>query len=140
MKEMFSIRKAPAKFGGALASLPLNDLFSRKKSLVGLDIGSSSLKLAEIQENRDGYLLSHFSQVPLEKGVIEDGILIRPEALSDKIKILFKNSGLNRKGIVTSLSGNSAIVKKVTLPSMEDAELRDLIRDEASKYLSLIHI
>ena len=135
MKEMFSSLKAPAKFGGALASLPLNDLFSRKKSLVGLDIGSSSLKLAEIQENRDGYLLSHFSQVPLEKGVIEDGILIRPEALSDKIKILFKNSGLNRKGIVTSLSGNSAIVKKVTLPSMEDAELRDLIRDEASKYL-----
>ncbi len=135
MKEMFSGLGTPAKFGGALASLSLKDLFSRKKQLVGLDIGSSSLKVAEIQETRDGYLLSHFSQIPLEKGVIEDGVLIKPEALSDKIKILFRDSGLNRRGIVTSLSGNAAIVKKVTLPSMEDAELRDLIRDEASKYL-----
>jgi type IV pilus assembly protein PilM len=135
MKELFSGLKMSAKFGGRLGSLPLNDLFSRKKQLVGLDIGSSSLKLAEIQENRDGYLLSHFSRIPLEKGIIEDGILIRPEALAEKIKLLFKDAGLTRRGIVTSLSGNAAIVKKVTLPSMEEAELRDLIRDEASKYL-----
>ena len=135
MKELFSGLKAPAKFGGALSSYPLGDLFSRKKQLVGLDIGSSSLKLAEIQDNRDGYHLSHFSQVPLERGVIEDGVLIKPESLAEKIKILFQNAGLGRRGIVTSLSGNSAIVKKVTLPSMEETELRDLIRDEASKYL-----
>ena len=135
IKERFSGLKGPAKFGGTLASLPLHSLFSRKKQLVGLDIGSSALKLAEILENRDGYLLSHFSRIPVEKGVIEDGVLIKPEALAEKIKILFKDAGLSRRGIVTSLSGNSAIIKKVTLPSMEDAELRDLIRDEASKYL-----
>jgi type IV pilus assembly protein PilM len=93
------------------------------------------LKLAEILENKDGFILNHFSQIPLEKGIIEDGVLIEPGSLTEKIKDLFKGTALNRKGIVTSLSGHSAIIKKVTLPSMEDAELRDLIRDEASKYL-----
>jgi type IV pilus assembly protein PilM len=135
MKDLFSSLKLPAKFSTSLASLPLDDIFSGKKQLVGLDIGSSSLKLAEILENKDGFILNHFSQIPLEKGIIEDGVLIEPGSLTEKIKDLFKGTTFNRKGIVTSLSGHSAIIKKVTLPSMEDAELRDLIRDEASKYL-----
>ena len=135
MKDLFSSLKMPAKFSTSLASLPLDDIFSGKKQLVGLDIGSSSLKLAEILENKDGFILNHFSQIPLEKGIIEDGVLIEPGSLTEKIKDLFKGTVFNRKGIVTSLSGHSAIIKKVTLPSMEDAELRDLIRDEASKYL-----
>jgi type IV pilus assembly protein PilM len=135
MKDLFSRFKAPGKVGKSLASLPLNHLFSGKKQLVGLDIGSSSLKLAEIEENKGGYILNHFSQIPLEKGVIDDGVLSDPGALTEKIKTLFKGTGLNRKGIVTSLSGHSSIIKKVTLPSMEDVELRELIRDEASKYL-----
>ena len=135
IKDLFSGLKMPAKFSTSLASLPLDDIFSGKKQLVGLDIGSSSLKLAEILENKDGFILNHFSQIPLEKGIIEDGVLIEPGSLTEKIKDLFKGTAFNRKGIVISLSGHSAIIKKVTLPSMEDAELRDLIHDEASKYL-----
>ena len=49
------------------------DLFGGSKQLAGLDIGSSSIKLAEIQETPKGHILSRFSQIPLEKGVIVDG-------------------------------------------------------------------
>ncbi len=55
--------------------------------------------------------------------------------MSSLVKELFKNSGCKGKGIVTSLSGSSVIVKKVTLAQMEESDLRDLIRDEAGKYL-----
>ena len=82
MKDLFSCLKLPAKFSTSLASLPLDDIFSGKKQLVGLDIGSSSLKLAEILENKDGFILNHFSQIPLEKGIIEDGVLIEPGSLT----------------------------------------------------------
>ncbi|MBN1612859.1 MAG: type IV pilus assembly protein PilM [Deltaproteobacteria bacterium] len=115
--------------------LNVKDVFSRKKKVVGLDIGSSSLKLAEIVDTAKGPQLTYFSSVPLDRGVVADGVLVEPEMVTAKLKDLFKAFGSRKKGIVTSLSGNSVIQKKVTFASMEEDELRELIRDEAGKYL-----
>jgi type IV pilus assembly protein PilM len=115
--------------------LNLKEIFSGKNKLVGLDIGSNSLKLAEIISSSRGYVLNRFLQIPLPKGIITDGVLADPNALTLKIKELFRNSGCGRKGIVTSLAGNSVIIKKVTLDQINETELRDLIHDEAGKYL-----
>jgi type IV pilus assembly protein PilM len=115
--------------------LDIKEMLSGKKSLVGLDIGSSSIKLAEVISNSKGHYLNCFSEILLPKGVIVDGILADAVTLSAKIKEIFKLSKCGRKGIVTSLAGNSVIIKKVTLEQMNEDELRDLIRDEAGKYL-----
>ncbi|MEN6317781.1 MAG: type IV pilus assembly protein PilM [Syntrophaceae bacterium] len=112
------------------------DLFpGSKQQLVGLDIGSSSIKLAEIEGTSQGYILNRFSQIPLAKGVIVEGVPVEEQELAIQIKELFKQSGCKRKGIVSSLSGHSVIIKKVNFPSMEENELRFLIKDEAGKYL-----
>jgi type IV pilus assembly protein PilM len=115
--------------------LDLKEIISGKKRLVGLDIGSSSLKLAEVISNSKGHYLNRFCEIPLPKGVIVDGNLADASILSQKIKEIIKVSKCGRKGIVTSLAGNSVIIKKVTLEQMNETELRDLIRDEAGKYL-----
>ncbi len=111
------------------------DLFAGSKKIVGLDIGSSSLKLAEVISSSKGYILNQFLQIPLPKGIIVEGVLVDAGELSLKVKELFKKSGLQRRGIATSLSGNSVIVKKVTLAQMQETELRELIRYEGGKYL-----
>jgi type IV pilus assembly protein PilM len=111
-------------------------LFPASKELVGLDIGSHSLKLVEIVETaKKGYVLNRFLRIPLAKGVVVDGVPVEQQELAQKIKEVFKQSKCKRKGIVTSLSGHSVIVKKVTFPAMEESELRDLIKDEVGKYL-----
>jgi type IV pilus assembly protein PilM len=110
-------------------------LFGRRKPVVGLDIGSSSIKLVEILDTAQGYMLNHFSMLALPRGVIVDGVLQDPRTLTERLKELFKRTGLGNKGIVTSLSGHSVIVKKVNFATMEDKELRELIHDEAGKYL-----
>ena len=107
----------------------------KKQQLAGLDIGSSSIKLVEIQDSAKGYTLSRFSQRPLARGVIVDGAVADPDALSAAIKELYKQSGCKRRRIVTSISGHAVIVKKVTFSQMEENELRELIHDEAGKYL-----
>ncbi len=111
------------------------DLLPASKSLVGLDIGSSAIKLTEIVETPKGYVLSRFSQIPLVTGVIVDGVPVEQQELAIKIKQLFKQSGCKRKSIVTSLSGHSVIIKKVNFPIMDETELRELVKDEAGKYL-----
>ena len=134
--EKKSRTKSSAKPGAILSFLPnLKGIFSARKELVGLDIGSSSLKLVEIQEAKAGYVITHFSETPLKRGIIEDGVLVDLDALTEAVKTLFKQTGLHGRAIVTSLSGHATIAKKVTFPTMEEAELNDLIHDEASKYL-----
>jgi type IV pilus assembly protein PilM len=113
----------------------INKLFSPPKKLVGLDIGSSSLKLVAMQESSKGYILKSFHQVPVRRGVIVDGALVGHEELTARIKELFQLSGCRIKSVVTSLSGHAVIVKKVSFTSMDQGELRELIHDEASKYL-----
>jgi type IV pilus assembly protein PilM len=133
---MIDIKKLFSSIKPAVGLDIFKSLFPGSKELVGLDIGSSSLKLAEIVETpKKGYVLNRFSQVPLAKGVVVDGVPVDQQELALKIKELFKQSKSKRKGIVTSLSGHSVIVKKVTFPTMDEAELRDLIKDEVGKYL-----
>lgn len=116
--------------------LDIKSLFSGSRGVVGLDVGSSSLKLAEVVDaSTGGYLLNRFSQISLPRGVIVDGIIQESELLTEKVKELFRTSGNRRKGIVTSLSGHSVIIKKVDFPTMEEEEMRDMIRDDAAQYL-----
>ncbi len=102
---------------------------------MGLDIGSSALKLVEISDSPNGYALQHLSHLKLPRGVIVGGLLIEPSILTDKIKEIYKASGLRTKKVVTSLSGHTIIVKKATFPLSEEAELRELLHDEGEKYL-----
>lgn len=113
----------------------IKDLFTGSKKVVGLDIGSSNLKLIEILETPKGYLLNQHSQIPLPKGVIVDGLLVEQDILTDTIRGLFKQAKVKSKIVVSSLSGQSVIVKRVNIPAMEEEEVRDMIHEEASKYL-----
>jgi type IV pilus assembly protein PilM len=113
----------------------IKSLFSGGQQPAGLDIGSSCIKLAEVQDNPKGRILTRFSRIPLAKGVIVDGAVMEPEALTATIKELYQQSGCKSKKIVTSISGHAVIVKKATFAQMDGEELRALIRDEAGKYL-----
>ncbi len=132
---------APAKeskLGKSLQSftkLDLKSLFSGKKQFVGLDIGSSSLKLVEILGQKGAYTMNRFLMAPLAPGIVVDGAVVEVDALAETLKGLFKNSGCQKKEIVASLSGHNVIIKKAPFPEMPDKDLQDTIRDEASKYL-----
>jgi len=111
------------------------NLFSGSKKVVGLDIGSNFLKLVEIEDTTQGYVLKNFAQVPLDRGIVEDGLVKNELALSDKIRELFKTSKSNIKSVVTALAGHSVIIKKANFAQMEDEELRELLTDEAENYM-----
>jgi type IV pilus assembly protein PilM len=113
----------------------IKSLFSGAQQLAGLDIGSSCIKLVVIKDNPKGRILTLFSSIPLAKGVIVDGAVMAPEALTATIKELYKKSGCKIKNIVASISGHAVIIKKATFAQMDEDELRALIHDEAGKYL-----
>jgi type IV pilus assembly protein PilM len=110
-------------------------LFRRAKSLVGLDIGSSSVKAIELKSAGKGFRVSAIGVESVPPDSIVDGAIIDGGAVADAVRRLFANKRFKAKDVVASLSGNSVIVKKITLPSMTEAELSESIYWEAEQYI-----
>ena len=110
-------------------------LFRRTKSLVGLDIGSSSVKAIELKPAGKGYRVSAMGVESVPPDSIVDGAIIDGGAVADAVRRLFSNKRFKAKDVVASLSGNSVIVKKITLPNMTEAELSESIYWEAEQYI-----
>jgi type IV pilus assembly protein PilM len=110
-------------------------LWSKKKDVIGLDIGSSSIKLVELGEGRGGYKLQNLAISPLPPEAIVDGALMDSVIIIDAIRDLVSSSKTKIKNVVASVSGHSVIVKKITLPFMTEAELEESIQWEAERYI-----
>jgi type IV pilus assembly protein PilM len=110
-------------------------LFRRSKSLVGLDIGSSAVKAIELKPAGKGYKVGAIGVEPIPPDSIVDGAIIDSAAVADAIRRLFLNKQFRAKRVAASLSGNSVIVKKITLPVMSEQELGESIYWEAEQYI-----
>ena len=110
-------------------------MFGRSKSLVGLDIGSSAVKAIELKPAGKGYKVAAYASEPIPPDSIVDGAILDGAAVVDAIRRAFESRGIKTKDVAASLSGNAVIVKKITLPSMTDAELSESIQWEAEQYI-----
>src|SRR3954468_15188756 len=99
-----------------------------KKPGGGLDIGSSAVKAVEIKPAGKGFKVVAFGSEPVPPDSIVDGAIIDSSAVADAIKRLFSNKAFKTKEVAASLSGNAVIVKKISLPSMTEAELGESIQ------------
>jgi type IV pilus assembly protein PilM len=110
-------------------------LFSKSRSLVGLDIGSSAVKAVELKPAGKGYRVSAFGTEAVPSDSIVDGAIIDGVAVAAAIRRVFENKAFKTKEVAASLSGNAVIVKKISLPVMSATELDESIYWEAEQYI-----
>lgn len=110
-------------------------LFSRQKPLVGLDIGSSSVKAVELRRVKKGFELIHAGLEPLASDTVVDGAIMDALSVSDSIGKVFTGQRIKTKTVATSVSGHSVIVKKIPLPVMSEEELEESIQWEAEQHI-----
>jgi type IV pilus assembly protein PilM len=119
----------------SLAETDLLSMFTPKRQLVGLDIGSSGIKLVQLKENRGRYILQKFGFKPLEPEVIVDGTVMDEGRVVSAIKELFEETNIRVKQVAVSISGHAVIIKKISLPPMPDEELEGQVRLAAEQYI-----
>jgi len=109
----------------------------RKASVVGLDIGSSSVKAVEIaSKGRDkGFELRGLGIAALPNEAIVQGAFLNSSAIVDSISEAIEVGRIKATDAVVAVSGHSVIVKKVGLPLMSRGELEDQIQWEAEQYI-----
>ncbi|HYR46893.1 MAG TPA: type IV pilus assembly protein PilM [Thermoanaerobaculia bacterium] len=111
-------------------------LFRKSKSLVGLDIGSSAVKLVELKDAKGGgYRLVKTGIELLSPEAIVDGAIMDASLVVDAVNRVIAALNVRNNDFGTSLSGHAVIVKKVSLPAMSAEELAESIRWEAEQYV-----
>jgi type IV pilus assembly protein PilM len=110
-------------------------VFGRNKPVVGLDIGSSAVKVVELRPSGRSYKVVSFGTELVPGETIVDGAIIDAAAVAGALDRLFVRAGIKTREVAASLSGNSVIVKKITLPVMTEAELSESIQWEAEQYI-----
>ena len=110
-------------------------VFGKKDNLVGLDIGSRSIKAAEIVETKRGSALKSMGSIDIAHGVIEEGTINDPESVAESIQQLWKSSGIKESNVAVSIGGYSVIVKKIIVQTMAEEQLQETIHFEAEQYI-----
>jgi len=108
---------------------------ARGKNALGLDIGTSSIKLVQLKESKKGIQLASFSMAPLPSEAIVDGAVMNSGAVVDTIQAMVAAQKLKNRECALSISGHSVIIKKISLPAMTPEELDESIKWEAEQYI-----
>lgn len=105
------------------------------KNLVGVDIGTTSIKVCQLKESRRGLSLVRFAYAPIEPQVIVDGQVMDSGAVIESLQRLFRDAKIRQKDIAVSVSGQSVIIRKISVPTMTDSELDEQIQWEAEQHI-----
>lgn len=104
-------------------------------TLVGLDIGSSTIKVAEVARAGREFRIARAAVVPTPYGAVMEGAVANTETLRDAISSAFEQAGIRNRRVNTALGGKSTVVREIQLPAMPDEEMAKAIRFEAERYL-----
>ncbi len=108
---------------------------SEKTPLVALDIGTSSIKMAQLAGSDNKFELLNFGVMPLQEEAIVDGVVRRQEEVVEALEKMIKNEKIDTRFAVASISGEAVIIKKIRVPLMSEAELAESIYHEAEQYI-----
>ncbi|HMK64786.1 MAG TPA: type IV pilus assembly protein PilM [Thermodesulfobacteriota bacterium] len=108
---------------------------SDKENYIGVDIGSSAIKVCQLLYRRQEIILQSFGMAPLPPQSIANGVIQNPGIIADALKALYNHLQIKSKKIVFALSGYSVFIKKITLPVLSEKELSQSLQFEAQQHV-----
>src|SRR6476619_1232946 len=102
---------------------------AKGKLALGLDIGSTSVKIIQLKEQRRRgqlvYSLESFGMKPLPPEAIVDGALMNSTAIVQAMQELLGELKVKQREVAIGVSGHSVIIKKISMPRMTQEELEE---------------
>ncbi|MHB1000605.1 MAG: type IV pilus assembly protein PilM [Armatimonadota bacterium] len=106
------------------------------ESLIGIDIGSSNIKIVHAEMTKHGSRITHVVSCPTPLDAVKEGVIVSIPDVASAIQFAMRSAGIKGTSTVTAVSGPGVIVRNVQLPKMSEQVLRKSIRFEAGKYIS----
>jgi type IV pilus assembly protein PilM len=110
-------------------------MFASKRNVIGIDVGTSAVKIVRLLESRGTFSLENVGIMPLAPETIVDNTIMDSTVVVEAIRNLLAAMKIKTKQVATSVSGHSVIIRKISLPLMTEAELDASIQWEAEQYI-----
>ncbi|EQC52591.1 type IV pilus assembly protein PilM [Bacteriovorax sp. DB6_IX] len=105
------------------------------KKVIGLDIGLSSVKIAEVASSGDTFKLLKYASIPLPDTVLIEDEIQKEEELLSAIEEAFNEIGAKNPSVCLGLFGPNTVVRKLQLAGGDEEEIEDQVLWEAEQYL-----
>jgi type IV pilus assembly protein PilM len=105
--------------------------------VVGLDIGTTAVRAAELSARRGKVVLDRIGQAGLPEGAVVDGEVIDPAAVAVAIKDLWRRTKIGSRRVIIGVANQRVVVRLVDLPWMQPEELRSTLAFQAGDYLPI---
>ncbi len=110
-------------------------LFGRKRTTIGLDIGSGLVKVAVMDHSSSEPELVRVAIVPLLADAIVEGEVMDPGIVSEAIRSAMERVGGPKGAVVTAVGGRDVIIKKLQIERVREQQARELMRWEAEQHV-----
>ena len=123
----------------------LKDLFSdlgqgKGDNFVGIDIGSSAIKVVQLKKDKGRILLETYGEVALGPYQYEGGVMgqlttLENDKLTEALRNLIEQANVSAKRAVMSISSATSLIFILTIPHINQRELSGVVQSEARKYI-----
>src|SRR5262245_11568586 len=110
-------------------------MFGRKKTTIGLDIGSGFIKVAVIDHSKREPELVRVTVTPLLADAIVEGEVMDPGIVADAIQAAMSGANTQSRSIVTAVGGRDVIVKQISIERVKERQARELMQWEAEQHV-----
>lgn len=97
------------------------------KGSIGLDVGSTAVRAAEVSLGGGVPALVRAAQVPLGVGAVENGEVRDQQAVTEAIRELWQRGGFKSRQATLGVGNQRAVVREVTVPALPPKELRQAL-------------
>ena len=112
----------------------LNRLLSPRPNALGVEIGTSAIKVVALRPGSPPSL-QHAVMVPTPIGSMRDGLVVEPQAVATELKNLLAEHRITNRFAVTSVPNQVAVTRNIMVPKMDRKDLQEAIKWEAERYI-----
>jgi type IV pilus assembly protein PilM len=113
----------------------LSSLIPRNVNLVGLDIGTCSIKMVQVRQASPKPKLVNMGIAPVPRDAFAEGRIAKPEIIANIIRQLANHLKIRQKTVAVSVSGYDVMIKKIELPTMTEQELEAKMYADLGQYI-----
>lgn len=106
-----------------------------KRNIVGMEIDSKEIRVVHMEGTPDKPVFRAFASQLLEKGVVKEGKVVKPDKLGTAISMLWTREKIKCRDVILGINNQDIIVRFATLPKLPKDKLENLIRFQSTDYI-----
>ena len=115
-------------------------LFQHKKNVFGLDISTHSIKVFQLQKNKNVFKVLAYTDYPLKQGIIVNDAVMDEKLLAENIKAAVAKMGygkVNTQWVIASIPESKAFVRVIQVPKIIEAQAEAEVNIESEQYIPI---